>query len=227
MKRSDVISKIKSLNGESGHKWVVDTYNKITPLPRGYKLQNDDWWCAATISAVFHSLGYDDLAECSCPMMIKKATKLGIWEENDAYIPKPADVILYDWEDDGKGDNRGEPNHVGFVIEVNEANKTFIVREGNKKNTVGNREMKINGKTIRGFIKPEYEQEEEDVKMPTIKSGSKGKAVAVWQIIAGAYPDGEFKSETLKATKVFQQEHGLTVDGIVGDKTWSEGLKTL
>ena len=67
----------------------------------------------------------------------------------------------------------------------------------------------------------------EDVKMKTIKSGSKGNAVKVWQIIVGVYPDGVFGTKTERATKEFQRKHNLTVDGIVGDKSWSAGLKSL
>lgn len=155
MKRPDAIHKITNLRGENAHKWVVDTYNSIEPLPRGYKLQDKDPWCASTVSAVFHSLGYDDLAECSCPMMVQKAKDLGLWRENDAYIPETGDVIMYDWQDDGKGDNMGNPDHVGIVVKVTD--KKITVREGNKSNSVGNRTIDINGKFIRGFIVPPYE----------------------------------------------------------------------
>ena len=157
MKRSDVVKKINSLNGESGHKWVVNTYNSIRPLPRGYRLQMDDYWCASTIAAIFHSLGYDDLAECSCSVMIAKAKNLGIWVENDAYRPQVGDLLLYDWQDSGKGDNIGDPDHIGIVIKVN--GDTLTIREGNKKGTVGNRTIKVNGKTIRGYITPPYEDD--------------------------------------------------------------------
>lgn len=157
MKRSDVVKKINSLNGESGHKWVVNTYNSIRPLPRGYRLQMDDYWCASTIAAIFHSLGYDDLAECSCSVMIAKAKNLGIWVENDAYSPQVGDLLLYDWQDSGKGDNTGDPDHIGIVIKVN--GDTLTIREGNKKGTVGNRTIKVNGKTIRGYITPPYEDD--------------------------------------------------------------------
>ena len=63
--------------------------------------------------------------------------------------------------------------------------------------------------------------------MPTIKKGSQGKAVAVWQIIVSAIPDGTFGKETVQATKIFQKENGLTQDGIVGPKTWKKGLESL
>lgn len=73
----------------------------------------------------------------------------------------------------------------------------------------------------------DYKEEEDRFSLPTIKSGSKGKAVAVWQIIADAKPDGYFGAETIKATEIFQKENGLTVDGIVGEKTWAKGLSSL
>lgn len=157
MKRSDVLHEITNLKGDGAHKIVVDTYNSITPRPRGYKLQDKDPWCAATVSAVFHKLGYDDIAECGCPSMIKKAKDKGIWMENDAYTPKVGDVIMYDWQDDGKGDNMGNPDHVGIVVKV-DGNK-ITVREGNKGGTVGNRTLDVNGKFIRGYILPPYEAE--------------------------------------------------------------------
>ena len=32
---------------------------------------------------------------------------MGCWQENDAYVPSPGDAILYDWQDNGIGDNTG------------------------------------------------------------------------------------------------------------------------
>jgi peptidoglycan hydrolase-like protein with peptidoglycan-binding domain len=63
--------------------------------------------------------------------------------------------------------------------------------------------------------------------MPTIKKGSKGKAVQIWQIIVGVEPDGDFGSNTLKATKAFQKANGLEVDGVVGPKSWKAGLEAV
>lgn len=68
---------------------------------------------------------------------------------------------------------------------------------------------------------------EEDYDMTTIKRGSKGKAVKVWQIIVGATPDGTFGSGTESKTKNWQASHGLTADGIVGPKSWQAGLESL
>lgn len=68
---------------------------------------------------------------------------------------------------------------------------------------------------------------EEDYDMTTIKRGSKGKAVKVWQIIVGATPDGTFGGNTESKTKNWQTSHGLKADGIVGSKSWKAGLGSL
>lgn len=71
------------------------------------------------------------------------------------------------------------------------------------------------------------EQEGEEYKMDTIRKGSKGKVVKVWQIIVGVNPDGIFGSGTETATRTFQKQQGLSVDGIVGEKSWRIGLDSL
>lgn len=168
MKRSEAVAKINGLSGDKAHNWVVDTYNSITPRPRGYKLQTKDPWCAATISAVFHALGYDDLAECSCPVMIQKAKELGIWHENDDFRPQAGDLILYDWQDSGKGDDVGVADHIGMVVKVD--GDKMIVREGNKSGKMGNRTININARYIRGFITPPYEAQEGKEDAPATNS---------------------------------------------------------
>lgn len=66
-----------------------------------------------------------------------------------------------------------------------------------------------------------------DTKMPTIKKGSAGKAVKIWQTIIDVSVDGAFGSKTEKATIAFQKAHGLEQDGIVGAMTWKAGLESL
>ena len=71
------------------------------------------------------------------------------------------------------------------------------------------------------------EPTKEEYNMPTIKKGSTGKAVKIWQIIVGTTADGIFGVNTEKKTKTFQQNHGLVVDGIVGKNSWKVGLERL
>lgn len=182
MKRNDIIKTINSID----HDKVLKVYNSQNPLPRGYKLKPSDSWCAATVSAVFILNGYNDISECSCDEMVKKAKKLGIWIESDTYKPSPGDIILYDWQDSGSGDNTGYPDHVGIVI--NTYDNYFIVREGNKAGAVGNRTVKYNDKYIRGFITPKYEKAAKSYK--TVDD-------IVNAIISGDFGNGENRKQLL------------------------------
>ena len=69
--------------------------------------------------------------------------------------------------------------------------------------------------------------ESEVFDMQTIKKGSQGRIVRVWQVIVSAKVDGNFGKDTEAKTITFQKTHGLVPDGIVGDKTWRAGLESL
>ena len=145
---------------DRSHAPIIDTYNGRKPLPRGYKVTYSDAYCATTVSAAAIKAGLTDImpVECSCYYLIEQAKKMGIWQENDAYVPKPADEILYDWDDGANyatTDNKGNPEHVGMVENV--AGNTITVIEGNMNGgVVGRRTLKVNGRYIRGFITPNY-----------------------------------------------------------------------
>lgn len=71
-------------------------------------------------------------------------------------------------------------------------------------------------------------KEGDDVNMPIIKKGSKGKAVKIWQIIIGSEPDGIFGTKTEKDTITFQKKKfpndKTQWDGVVGNESWKVGL---
>jgi putative chitinase len=54
-----------------------------------------------------------------------------------------------------------------------------------------------------------------------LKLGSEGEDIKKLQVKLGVDPIGKFGPKTEAAVKAWQSEHGLTADGIVGDKTWS------
>lgn len=58
--------------------------------------------------------------------------------------------------------------------------------------------------------------------MTTIKLGSKGTDVKTLQTKLNLVADGIFGPITEEAVKEFQKANGLTVDGIVGPKTWAK-----
>ena len=119
--------------GDAVHKHIIDTYNAHKPLAAGYKVKYTDAWCATTVSAAFIECNYTPIfvTECSCSRMITLLKQKGIWVEADSYAPHMGDVIFYDWQDNGVGDNVGVADHVGVVIE-NPVNNKFRVIEGNK-----------------------------------------------------------------------------------------------
>ena len=49
---------------------------------------------------------------------------------------KLGEATLYDWQDNGVGDNTGTPRHVGTVTYVNQAAGYFVVTEGNYSDSV-------------------------------------------------------------------------------------------
>ena len=240
--RNKVVTIAKSwLNyGEVGgkHKTIIDTYNRITPLPVGYKVKYTDEWCATFVSAVGWKAGLSDiiLPECSCIRMVELYKKKKRWQESDSYVPSPGDIIMYDWGDTGKGDNTGNPDHVGIVASVN--GDTVQVIEGNKSETVGYRYLKINGRYIRGYCLPDYaskvkttvQTEMVSVSLPVLKRGSTGAAVTNLQVLLTAKGcntggiDGSFGPNTDTAFRKFQKAAGLTVDGSCGQKSWNSLL---
>lgn len=199
--RQTVVDLILSWEGkkesDGSHKSIIDIYNSQTgKFPRGVKMQYDWSWCACTWSALAIKLGYTDIMpiEISCGELIKAAKAMSCWQENDSYVPKPADAVLYDWDDSGEGDNTGWPDHVGAVIEVHEDAGYFVVMEGNYNDSVKKRTMSINGKFIRGFITPKYTDDK--VLPPEQTSGKDNKTIAR-EVIAGTWGKGEARKEAL------------------------------
>ena len=144
----------KESNGS--HRKIIDLYNSHKPLARGYPVKYTDAWCATFVSAVFIEAGLTEIAptECGCGAMINLYKKIGRWEENDAYVPSPGDVVMYDWQDNGVGDNTGAADHVGIVASV--SGNSIKVIEGNMSDAVGYRTLRVNGKYIRGYCLPKY-----------------------------------------------------------------------
>ena len=73
---------------------------------------------------------------------------------------------------------------------------------------------------------PVPKKEEYDM-LPTIKKGSRGKAVKIWQVIIGVTADGIFGPKTAQKTADMQSKWGLEPDSIVGPKTWKAGIGSI
>lgn len=164
----------KESNGT--HKEIIDVYNNHKPLARGYKVKYTDSWCATFVSACAIKANYTDIIplECSCNKMIEKFKNMGRWTEDDGHVPHLGDVIFYDWQDNGKGDDRGSSEHVGYVEKVENGKITVI--EGNKSDSVSRRVLNVNGRYIRGFGCPAYNNTTAPTTVPTAPSKPQSNA---------------------------------------------------
>ena len=158
--RAKVVAQARAWLGrneaDGTYKEIIDIYNSIRPLPVGYTVKYTDAWCAATVSAIGQACGITDviLPECSCFRMISLYQAAGRWMEDDAYVPHPGDLIMNGWEDSGKGDYTGVPDHVGMVENCDGKNITVI--EGNYSDSVKRRTIAVNARYIRGYCLPDY-----------------------------------------------------------------------
>lgn len=70
-----------------------------------------------------------------------------------------------------------------------------------------------------------------EVLPPTIKRGSEGKTVKLWQTVLGLEADGIFGKDTEDMTRSFQTlafpDDRKEWDGVVGKKTWNKAFETL
>lgn len=250
--RQSVVATAKAWLGckeaDGSHRQIVDVYNSHRPLARSYPLKYTDAWCAGFVSAVAIKLGLTDImpTEVGVGEMIKLYQRLGRWKESDSYIPKPGDVIMYAWGDNGVGDCTSGASHVGIVVSCD--GKIITVIEGNKNDAVGYREIAVNGRYIRGFGLPDYagkatedepvtpapkEPKKEDtitMELRMLKRGMSGNDVRAAMLLMkdkGYYPHAIPATDKLFGPKMeagvrrMQAEHNLGVDGIIGRNSWT------
>lgn len=197
--RNQLIKTAKSFlgakQGSAKHKELINKFNQVKP--DGWAMTYSAAWCAAAASAfAIKTFGVSKAKKffplsANCGTIITKAKKMGIWVESDSHIPKGGDWILYDWDDNGKGNNVGGPDHVGTVDKV--SNSKIYVIEGNKSNAVGKRILAVNGRYIRGFVTPKY------------STMAKGKTTSTYTVKRG---------DTLSA---IAKKYGTTVKAIAAE----------
>ena len=179
--------------GSAQHKDIINIFNQVKP--DGWAMTYSAYWCAAFASAcAIKAFGIDQAKKyfplsANCGTIVSKAKKMGIWVENDAYTPKPGDWILYDWDDSGKGDNVGGPDHVGIVETVVRSKMEII--EGNYSKAVKERTLNVNGFYIRGFVTPKY----------SAMATSEKKTVdqLAQEVLAGKWGTGSTRKKKLEA----------------------------
>lgn len=173
------------------HDRVVNLYNSISPLPRGYKLQKSDAWCAAFVSAVGKAAnaGSAWVYECSAPQMLSEWKRRGkVYKDFDKM--RPGDIVFYSWYKNGNAD------HVGIVTAVNTVSGGTMVTviEGNKSGRCDYRAFRLPYSYLLAYARPVYE---EVVKMDTPSNW----AAAAWKkatqsgVFDGTNPTGPITRE--------------------------------
>lgn len=177
-------------------KEIIDLYNSVKPLPRGYAVRYSDEWCDTTVSAAGIKAGCSELIgrECGCEEHVKIFKSMGIWIEDGTITPIPGDIILYNW-DDSTQPNDGYSDHIGYVESVSGKQVTLI--EGNKNEAVGRRTIPIGWGYIRGYARPKYASGGSSVS-PTPSTGKSITDVAK-EVLAGKWGNGDDRKGALQA----------------------------
>jgi hypothetical protein len=147
-----------TIEGDSRHREIIDYYNTLKPLPRGYIMTYTADWCVAFTVAVAVKLGLTDIIhpEVSCPEAKKLYQAEGRWVGDRNYVPKPGDFLLFDWNKDGG------PNHWSTVVRVED--NTIRTIEGNMGDKVWHRDVQIGDSRILGYCLPDYAKKAAELK---------------------------------------------------------------
>lgn len=229
------LSYLDVVQGSKRHKEIIDYFNSKSP--HGEKMKYTTAWCATFASTILMKAGYttkNTALSCQCSRLIAYAKQLGLWHERDDITPGIGWFIIYDWQDDGIGDNTGDPDHIGIVYKIK--NEHIFVVEGNKgaEHKCGYRCVNVDDDKIRGFVEIRYKRNKRgyDKVLPTeaeiqkltgrkvLKVGDKGDAVLKWKKFLNWYFQSKvvdltptFGETTAKYTKIFKSQNRF--------KTWS------
>lgn len=136
--------------GDARHRELIDLYNSMEVLPRGYRMTYTADWCVATAVAIGVKLGITEiiLPECSCTRQIRQYKAIGRFEGCKDYVPQIGDFVIYDWQ----GDN--DPDHWGTVTRIE--GKALRIIEGNMADKVWHRDIEVGDERIYGYCLPDY-----------------------------------------------------------------------
>ena len=195
---NDVINVMRGWLGYSEangkFKEIIDLYNSVKPLPRGYAVKYTDEWCDTCVSAAGIKAGCSDLIgrECGCEKHVEIFKSKGIWIEDGTIVPKPGDIILYNW-DSSVQPNNGGSDHIGIVESV--SGKTITVIEGNKGEAVARRTISVGWGYIRGYARPKYSASSGSASTSPEKSVTE----LAQEVLAGKWGNGADRKSALTA----------------------------
>ena len=249
MTRDEAIHKVVSLAYEQvGYREGADNWNKYADNPLvceavGWNVQNQPW-CAIFVCWLFiESFGLYQGKEMMHGCSAGCAVQAEYYQRNNSFYVNPC-----------KGDQiffyvGGGINHTGIVVDISGSTITTI--EGNYSDSVCTNTYFIGDSNIAGYGRPCWElvsnDEPDDEPEPEPWTEDREYRelhypmglmipqddIKAWQqiLVCWGYDlgrwgvDGEFGVLTMQRTKDLQRRCGLEEDGIVGEKTWTEGIK--
>ena len=200
-------------------------------------------WCDALVTKAAHDSGNAAAVlpggdRAYTPWHANDFKKAGRWHSGttaNVNRCKPGDVVFFDW---GGSNSIGTIDHVGVVEKVLGGGRVQTI-EGNTSNVCARR-VRGSGE-IAGYGRPAYDGTPTKPTMPAAPAGKaprwpgryltqppmmSGSDVRTWQARMKARGwhlavDGAYGPGSEKVCRAFQREKGLTVDGVVGPKTWA------
>lgn len=201
-------------------KYNTAFYGKVVSGP-------DYPWCCAWVWWIFRSakaseLFYDGEKTAYCPTLLQYYKSKGQIVSGNY---KPGDLIFFNF----KGGTAAQ--HVGICESFDGTYITTI--DGNTGSDEANggvvAKRKRHKKFICGAARPAYNGKEDDMTLPNLKRGSRGKSVKALQSLLVGYGydiaiDSSFGPETELAVKKYQSAQAIASDGKVGPQTWGKLL---
>ena len=219
---------------------IVARANAIVGLNRDQLGMSGDYaWCAHTVSNVLRYVGINNMYDLSCTRMQAKMDDSPEWSEPEDN-PIPGDIIFFDW------DHKIEAlplDHVGIVISCVNGIITYVNGNGNSSYYVTRQTINLHntciaywmryvGRTATPSEKVQTEIEKPKpakvmctVELEQLSKGCESASVETLQNLLcdlqyDLTVDGRFGDVTDKYVRQFQKDNNLTVDGVVGAKTW-------
>lgn len=200
--REKVVAYAKSQIGvcePNGDDKYIREYNRLT----GSTLAMNVPWCAVYATCCLRAAGvpedtFADFAQCTVAVSRAKSKK--IWYSRlTGHKPKPGELIMFDWDSDGKAD------HVGIVKSSTTNSVTTIegnTKGGAKVDGVREKNYSSTSKYIMGYIDIPYSDEVKE---------------SVKEITSTQVDKTRIKEIQTKLNHIFGAK--LSVDGIYGPRT--------
>lgn len=171
----------------SGHKAMIDAYNRVSPRPVGYAVTYDDDWCDAFVTFVGDKAGASSLIgrECGVERHKNIFKSKGIWL--GLQRPQAGDIVIFRWD----GQRNGFAHHIGFVERIDGDVITTI--EGNTVqggvSKVGRNKFSWGDWRIQGYARPRYGAN---------AKGTKSYLTLAKEVLQGKWGNGQDRITRLK-----------------------------